>query len=735
MIKISLPFIVLETNNYQLIFEIKPFDDFRSSFHQGKSYIIQRHYGKKIDISSLEASKPQINPGGSNEDYIIDYRISSSVGDGNNSEPSIILDTIQETYTSRFFYKDAKIVSGGVPSDGPHSRNVKESLIIIEEDEVEHIEIQHIYSLFDDSDVIAVKTKLINHGDDLSINRLSSLELPINSRNLDVYSFDGRWLYERNRHITNVQSGTYIVDSKIGSSSHKHNPFIEIFDKENNNFYGLNLIYSGNHQEIIEVDPSYHSHVLVGINDFCFAYEVKHNESFVTPEAIMVVASDLDEITHQMHQFVLNHIINPRFKNALRPVIFNNWEGTGMNINEESLLEMAKIASKVGVEQFVMDDGWFKNRKNDLQGLGDWSIDSNKFPSGLDKFAQKIRDYGLKFGIWVEPEMISIDSDLYRAHPKYASQIPNREPIERRHQLMIDMTNKDVVDYLFDSISKVIDIARPDYIKWDYNRFMTDNYSSSNVKKGEYMHRFILGTYSLMDKLTNKYPNILFESCSSGGGRYDLGMLYYMPQTWGSDDTNTYWRSFITCGTLAGYPQSSFGAHVSRDGNPHPLIGGTSSLEDRFNLHSLGAFGYEFDFRKYSEKELDIIAKQINYYKKHRELLQYGNYYVIDNCFDDNRYFSYIVVSKDKKEAMMMISELKPNMPSKKWKAKGLNKSSKYHLVMREQYNLTNSDLLDTYITGKEFMENGLDVGSLYSTTDKESFKGVFSRLIYLKGE
>ena len=207
-----------------------------------------------------------------------------------------------------------------------------------------------------------------------------------------------------------------------------------------------------------------------------------------------------------------------------------------------------------------------------------------------------------------------------------------------------------------------------------------------------------------------------------------------MPQTWGSDDTNTYWRSFIICGTLAGYPHSSFGAHVSRDGNPHPSIGGTSSLEDRFNLHSLGAFGYEFDFRKYNEKELDIIAKQIDYYKKHRELLQYGDYYVIDNCFDDNRYFSYIVVSKDKKEAMMMISELKPNMPSKKWKAKGLNESSKYHLVMREQYNLTNSDLLDTYITGKEFMENGLDVGSLYSTTDKESFKGVFSRLIYLKG-
>ena len=735
MIKDLYPFIVIETKQTHLIFEIKPFNDAYSDFHKGKLYITQKYYGKKIDLDSLEISKPLVNQRGSNEEYNIDFLISSSVGNGNNNEPSIILDLKEETYTCRFFYEKHEIIEGGISTPGPHSREVKESLIIKEIDDINHLEIKHIYSIFEDSDVIAIKKEIINHGDEIKIKRLSSLELPINSINLDVYSFDGKWLYERNRHITNIQSGVFMIDSKIGSSSHKHNPFIEIYDKDNKNYYGINLIYSGNHQEIIEVDACYHSHLIVGINDFCFEYSLKNNESFITPEAIMVIKDNLDDITLEMHHFILNHIIHPDYKNKPRPVIFNNWEGTGMKIDDTSLLEMAEIASKVGVEQFVMDDGWFKNRNKDTQGLGDWEVDLAKFPSGLDVFASKIKQHGLKFGIWIEPEMICIDSDLYRLHKEYASIIPGREPIERRHQLMIDMTNNEVVDYLFNSISKVIDIAKPDYIKWDYNRFMSDNYSSKGTKKGEYMYRFIMGTYDLIERLRNKYPNILFESCSSGGGRYDLGMLYYMPQTWGSDDTNTYWRSFITCGTLAGYHQSTFGAHVSRDGNPHPSRGGRSSLEDRFNLNAIGAFGYEFDFRTYQKEELDVIAKQIKFYKEHRDLLQYGDYQVIDNCFDDGRYFSYIVTSKNKEEAILMISELEPHLNKKKWKLKGIREDYHYHLTMREQYNLRKEDLLDKVILGKELLLEGLDISSLYNTTDKELYNGVFSRLIYLKKE
>ena len=261
---------------------------------------------------------------------------------------------------------------------------------------------------------------------------------------------------------------------------------------------------------------------------------------------------------------------------------------------------------------------------------------------------------------------------------------------------------------------------------------MSDNYSSIGVPKGEYMHRFIMNSYSLMERLTTKYPNVLFESCSSGGGRYDLGMLYYMPQTWGSDDSNSYWRSFIAAGTLAGYPQSSFGAHVSRDGNPFAPEGGSSSLEDRFNINSLGAFGYEFDFRTFNDYELNVMADQIAFYKKHRELLQYGNYYVIDNPFDDKRYLSYIVISDDKKEAILFVAELGKDAPTKSWKVKGLDENSKYHIEMRKQDNLRSKDILETIMSGKELKENGLYLGSLSNTIDREDFNGIFSRLIYL---
>lgn len=731
MIKIAYPFIIAETLNSQIIFEIKPFDDKSSPFHKGKTYVTQRHFGKKIDVSNLASIKPNINRYGSNEDYNLDLLLSSSVGNGNNSEPSIILDTKDNSYTNRFFYKKAEVIKGEINTPGPHSRDVTETLIITEEDEVSKIEIEHIYSFFSDSDVIAVKTRLINKGDDLIINRLCSLELPIASRNLDIYSFDGKWLKERMRHLTNLECGTYIVDSKIGSSSHKHNPFIELFDKENKVYYGFNFIYSGNHKEIIEVDPVYHSRVLIGINDYCFAYKIKSGESFITPEAIMVVSNNLDDITLKMHKFALKHIVNPNFSNKERPIIFNNWEGTQMNIDEQSLIDMAQIASKVGIEQFVVDDGWFKNRIDDTNGLGDWEVDRNKFPNGLGELSKKIKALGLKFGLWIEPEMICLNSDLYKVHPEFASLIPNREPIERRHQLIIDMSNPKVVDYLFNTLSKVIDEAKPDYIKWDYNRFMSDNYSTC-TNKGEFMHRFMMGSYSLMEKLTAKYGNILFESCSSGGGRYDLGMLYYMPQTWGSDNSNTYWRSFISVGTLVAYPQSSFGAHVSKDGNPFSE-GGVSSLEDRFNLNCFGAFGYEFDFRSFKQEELDIMAKQISFYKKHRKLLQYGDFYLIDNPFDDDRYLSQIVVSSDKKEAILLVSELTPNVEKKIWKIKGLDEKKKYHLSTREQYNLSKDQLLKLDISGKDLMEKGLDLGSLYNTSDKKLFNGVYSRLIYIK--
>ena len=733
MIKTNDNFIYLETKNTLLVLEIMPINLKDQTFFNKYSYIIQNYYGPKIVLCNIKPSNSLLNPFGSNDEYNLNKLISSSYGNGNNSEVSILLKNYDHSFINRFYYKEFNIIEGGVYIDGPHARNVSQTLEIVEVDDVVNLELHTYYSLFSNSDIIAVKRKLINRADEVvEIKRLFSLECPIDTRELIVNTFDGKWLYERTRHQTKLTNGTYFIDSKVGSSSHKHNPFIQIEDTTNHLYYGFNIVYSGNHKEVIDVNPLFHSSVFIGLNDFAFNYPLYKDEYFITPEAIMCIATSLDDITSNMHQFILNHIVDPAFKDKERPIIFNNWEGTGMNINEKSLIEMAEIAKRVGVEQFVMDDGWFYNRNNDYAGLGDWFIDKAKFPNGLAPFSQYIHDLGLKFGIWVEPEMINRNTNLFKEHPEFACIIPAREPIEKRHQLMIDMANPKVIDYLYDCLCKVFRETKADYVKWDYNRFFIDFYQDASIK-GDYAYNFMMGTYKLIERLKIAFPDILFESCSSGGGRYDLGMIYYMPQTWGSDDTNSYCRTFISAGTLTGYPQSSYGAHVSLDHCPLENKNGTSSLEDRFNLHSTGAFGYEFDFRKISIEDQKTIAKQIEYYKQHRHLFQFGQYIMIDNPFIDNRYYSFILVNEKENEAMLYISELEPNVIPKLWKAKGLDSNATYEIEMRPQVNLDDKYTYSLTMVGEELMNKGLDLGSLHVTNDKASYGGIYSRLLYIK--
>jgi len=734
MIEIKDNFILIKTKTTSLIFEVRDFLDESTPFYKNKRFITQYYYGFTKDEPELVNTVNNLPGRGSCNDYNVNPLISSSYGNGNNLEPLLLLKNSDGTYINRFFYKGYKVIEGAKDIEGPHARKVSKTLVISEYDEVLNIELNHYYSIFEDSDVIVSKKEVVNHSSKpFNIERLFSLELPIKCNELDVASFDGSWLFERTRHISKVTNGVFTIDSKIGSSSNKHNPYIEVTIPENENqIMAFNFIYSANHKEMVEVNPLGYSKVMVGISDFGFDYEVKAKESFITPEAIFTLKENKDELIKEMHSFTNGHIINPNFVGKSRPVLFNNWEGTGMKIDEKSLLDMAVIAKKVGVEQFVVDDGWFINRITDNGGLGDWTIDKNKFPDGLLPFVNKVRDLGLKFGIWIEPEMICINTDLFKVHPEYASIIPSRDPLERRHQLMIDMSNKEVVDYLFNSLSKVFDEIKPDYIKWDFNRYHTDMYSLANFKAGEFLHRWMMGSYDLFDRLTKRYPNTLFEGCASGGGRFDLGILYYTPQTWGSDDTNTYCRSFITCGTLTMYPQSTFGAHVSRDYCPKEDRNARSSLEDRFNLNSIGAFGYEFDFRTFEEKELNIMAKQIEYYKAHRELLSCGTFYINKNIFDDNRYFSFNVVSKDKKEAILFIEETERNIPSLSWKVKGLDENKTYEVTQREQYNLKPFE--KRIYKGKELIEKGIDIGSLDTTSDADLYPlGVFTRLFYIK--
>ncbi|MCQ2742892.1 MAG: alpha-galactosidase [Bacilli bacterium] len=727
-------FLLIETNDLLLAFEIKPYEDARTPFNKGKKFITQFYYGLKENCPKLEPSALLLPAHGSNDDYNPDFFISSTYGNGNNCEPLLLIENSDNTLVNRFFYKGFNIINGPKEIKGPHTRNVKETLEVIEEDEVLGLELHHYYSLVEGSNVIASKKEVVNKGKKpCSIKRLFSLELPINSNDLEFESFDGAWLFERSRHVTEVVNGVYSVDSKVGHSSHKHNPYVQLIDKKNGGVcYAFNLIYSGNHKELLEVDSRAHATFMNGINDFAFSYKLLPGESFITPESVFVTAKNKDELTKEMHRFALNNVINPNFALKDRPIVFNTWEGVGMNVNEQALLDMAKIAKGVGVELFVLDDGWFVNRKNDSGGLGDWFVDKEKFPDGMKSCVDKIKAIGLKFGIWVEPEMICINSDLYKNHPEYACLIPGREPIERRHQLMIDMANPAVVDYLYESLSQVFEEIKPDYVKWDYNRFHNDMYSSTGIASGEFLYKTMYGSYDLLERLMKRFPNILFEGCASGGGRFDLGALYYTPQIWGSDDTNSYVRTFITTGTISGYPQSTIGAHVSRDYCPIPDKNAFASLEDRFNLNCIGAFGYEFDFRTFNKDELDIMAKQIVFYKKHRSLLQRGTFYFNKNVFDDNDRCSWNVVSDDKKEAILFVEDTRASLEPIAWRAKGLDESKTYVVERRSQYNTKEFAAIE--ISGKTLMENGLVLPPLDERSDKEKYsKGVFNSLFYIK--
>ena len=732
MIRFENNFIYLQSKSLTLVFEVKQFyfDNCEYQDPHNRRYIIQRYFGPTSELPEcFEPSKKVTPPQGSCRDYNTDYLISSSFGDGNNSEPAVIIYNSDNSFTNRFFFHSARKVEKEIKIKGPHTRNISETLEIVELDDVANIEIHHYYSVCEDSDVFVSKKVLVNNGDlPINLRRLASLEMPIEHPNVKIHSYDGAWLCERERREVYLKSGAYVNQSFGGSSSHKHNPYIEVTDLENGKIYGFNLIYSGNHKEIIDIDPIEHGKFISGINDFGFDFLLNKGDSFMTPEAVFTVAKDLDTVTHEMHNFVNNHIIHPRWNKKTRPILFNSWEGSVFDINETNLLEMADVCAKIGIELFVIDDGWFKGRNNSLSSLGDWVADEKKFPNGIGDISKKIKAKGLQFGIWVEPEMISMNSDLYRAHPEYALRSDKRYPLERRTQLMIDMANPEVVDYLYGCLSRLIEEARPNYIKWDFNRFIIDLYSSTGIRCGEYFHNFVMGLYDLLERLTINYPEVLFEGCSSGGGRYDLGIFYYMPQTWGSDNSSSYCRLSIGTGTFAGYPISTFGAHVSRD---HNDFGRLSSLEDRFNLNCFGGFGYEFDVRKASEHEVEIMQAQCEFYKEHKALIQFGNYYSVANYFDDRRYSSFMVVSNDKSEAILFAAEVEKDAPNRNWVLKNLNPTSTYEIKVRHQDN--QADLESFTLTGERLMTTGLDLGDLSNTTDSDVFKGFYSRLVYIK--
>lgn len=555
-------------------------------------------------------------------------------------------------YSNSFKFKnvfETKKDIKGMPSGRGEDKSICFEFI----DEEAHIKLQIFYSVYFESDVFSCYSKITNLGsEDISILKASSLSFRVNQIDFEIVTFNGSWAKERTRTETALRNGLLVNSSVNGCSSHLHNPFTMMIDSKKH-AYGFNLIYSGNHKTTYEAGFANRMNVIVGINDFLFNWKLSSKEEFVTPEAIFSYGNNENELMNHFHQFVLNNLLQENFKNKLRPVVINNWEGTYFNFTSDKIYEIAKVGKELGCELFVLDDGWFSNRHSDESSLGDWWPNKEKTGGSLKLLSQRVKQLGLKFGIWIEPEMISPNSDLYRNHPEFAMEIPGRKPTLWRNELMLDLTQDKVKEFVYKTICDIIDDAEADYIKWDYNRMMTEIHGK-NFPTSEYFHRYMLALYDILERLFKKYPNVLFEGCAGGGGRFDLGMLNYFSQIWTSDDTDPRERISIQDGTLSGYPQICCTAHVSA--SPIHTTKKTASLKDRFNVSCSMNLGYELDPTILSEEEKNEIKKQIKFYKEYRELIQLGKTYRISYedimkgilAQKDDEYLLFIYLLKDK---------------------------------------------------------------------------------------
>ena len=602
----------------------------------GKNATFARYLDKETNYFGVDLHRP----------------IFSTFGSYEHHEYSHIFKNFNGGYSNSFKFVDVKATKKeikGMPSGKGEDKTICFTFI----DEEAKIKLEIYYSIYYDSDVFSCYSKVTNLSEqDLYILKASSLSFRINQNDFDIVTFNGSWAKERTRTETPLRNGLLCNYSVNGSSSHLHNPFTMMIDSKKH-AYGFNLIYSGNHKTTFDAGFSNRMNVIVGINDFLFSWGLKPNEEFVTPEAIFSYGENENVLMNNFHLFIRNHLLPEKYKNQIRPVVINNWEGTYFDFTSDKIYQIAKVGKELGCELFVLDDGWFSNRNSDTSSLGDWWPNLEK-TGGLANLSKRIKDLGLKFGIWMEPEMISPDSDLYRNHPEYAMEIPGRKPTLWRNELMLDITQEEVKEFVFKTICQIIDEANADYVKWDYNRQMTEIYGK-NFSTREYFHRYMLALYDILERVSSKYPNVLFEGCAGGGGRFDLGMLKYFSQVWTSDDTDPRERISIQDGTLSGYPQICATAHVSA--SPIHTTKKTASLKDRFNVSCSMNLGYELDPTSLSEQEKEEIKKQIVFYKEHRELIQLGKTYRISYkdimkgilTEKDDEFILFVYLLKDKK--------------------------------------------------------------------------------------
>ena len=674
-------------------------------------YLEHLYYGPKIRLTDddgnimtgLLCEKHEFIPG-NNNNYdgkrsgftFNDMRLEFSAnGKGDNREPFIEAVHADGSRTSDFFFESAKISDEKRPLatlPSSYADNAPASdLIITLFDKSYDLAVELNYHVFEECDVITRSAKLINRSrDDVRLLRLMSLMLDEYDSDLVFTTFNGAWIREMDRCDHVLTKGKIVNDSCTGTSSSTANPFVMFSKKTTGEHegraYGFNLIYSGNHTEIAQVSEFGKLRLLLGINPKGFEYLVEAGGSFESPEAVMTVSDEgFNGMSHNMHSFVEDHILRGKWAKAERPVLLNSWEAAYFDINESKLLKMAKKARSVGIELFVMDDGWFGHRDDDTSSLGDWYANTKKLPQGVRGLSDKIHEMGMKFGIWVEPEMVSEDSDLYRGHPDWAMRIPGKPHSPGRNQMILDLANPEVQKYITDALSKLFKDGNIDYVKWDMNRTMTDVYSPSlePARQGECAHRYIIGVYNVLEVLTKRFPDILFEGCASGGNRFDLGMLCFFPQIWGSDDTDALERVRIQTGYSYGYPLRTVSAHVSSVPNHQTLR--LTPLETRFDVAAFASLGYECNLCDLDQSETEAIKDQVSLYKQWRSVFQLGRFYRDRNIYDGGDVTWNVVSADGIRSAAMVFQPLaRANDQRGNIRLFGLDSNAKYHFYNRE---------------------------------------------------
>ena len=686
------------------------------------NHVAHVYWGKKIKAKNLDYVLRSKNWGSflTNTDNIDDFMLEMTpqeypgYGSTDLRTPAVELQFSDGTSATDFRYESHNIYAGknklnNLPATYVEDENEAMTLELTLVDSLKNVKLILSYSVFEEFDAITRSVKIINESnEDVNINRVLSANVDFRDSDYELLQLSGAWARERHIIRIEIRSGSQSIESRRGSSSHAQNPFMALVRKDtteqHGEVYGFSLIYSGNFLANIEVDMYENARAQIGINPFDFTWLLKSKEEFTAPEAVLVYSNEgLTGMSHIYNCLYGKRLCKGKYRDEVRPILINNWEATYFDFNETKIKEIAREATNLGMELFVLDDGWFGKRDDDNSSLGDWFVNEEKLKGGLNKLATEINEMGLQFGLWFEPEMVSPISELYKEHPDWCIHIPGRNRSEARRQLILDYSREDVCNYIIEKISEVLSSAPISYVKWDMNRNMSEIGSAKLPanRQREVAHRYILGLYKVLEEITTRFPDVLFESCSGGGGRFDPGMLYYMPQTWTSDNTDAIERLKIQFGTSMVYPNASIGCHVSAV--PNHQVDRITPIETRGVVAMSGNFGYELDITKLPESEKEIIKEQVKLYKEIRETIQFGKCYRLSSPFENND-IAWMFISKDCEEIIVSFVRTlaKPNSKFISLKLVGLDESSKYEILGE-----------NIIVGGDELMNIGLNVPEL----------------------